>query len=195
MEPRELLKLLQKTGAMLDGHFLLTSGRHSNVYIEKFRVLENPQALDDVCRAMAGTVQNQNVELVLGAAIGGILIAGGVGRHLAVKHIFSERVDGKMELRRGFSITRGQRIVIVEDIITTGGSVFELIQLAKEYEAEIVHVVNLVDRSSGEVNFEVPTTALLTIPSESWEPENCPLCQQGVAITQRGRTGKQMETI
>jgi len=195
MEPRELLKLLQETGAMLDGHFLLTSGRHSNVYIEKFRVLENPQALDDVCRAMAGTVQNQNVELVLGAAIGGILIAGGVGRHLAVKHIFSERVDGKMELRRGISITRGQRIVIVEDIITTGGSVFELIQLAKEYEAEIVHVVNLVDRSSGEVNFEVPTTALLTIPSESWEPEDCPLCQQGVAITQRGRTGKQMETI
>ena len=195
MEPRELLKLLQETGAMLDGHFLLTSGRHSNVYIEKFRILEDPRALDDVCRAMSETVQNQNVELVLGAAIGGILIAGGVGRYLDVKHIFSERVDGKMELRRGFSITKGQRIIIVEDIITTGGSVFELIQLAKDYEAEIVHVVNLVDRSSGEVNFEVPTTALLTIPSESWESEECPLCQQGVAITQRGRTGKQMETV
>ena len=195
MEPRELLKLLQETGAMLDGHFLLTSGRHSNVYIEKFRILEDPRALDDVCRAMSETVQNQNVELVLGAAIGGILIAGGVGRYLDVKHIFSERVDGKMELRRGFSITKGQRIIIVEDIITTGGSVFELIQLAKDYEAEIVHVVNLVDRSSGEVNFEVPTTALLTIPSESWEPEDCPLCQQKVAITQRGRTGKQMETV
>ena len=195
MEPRELLKLLQETGAMLDGHFLLTSGRHSNVYIEKFRILEHPRALYDVCRAMSETVQNQNVELVLGAAIGGILIAGGVGRYLDVRHIFSERVDGKMELRRGFSITKGQRIIIVEDIITTGGSVFELIQLAKDYEAEIVHVVNLVDRSSGEVNFEVPTTALLTIPSESWEPEDCPLCQQGVAITQRGRTGKQMETV
>ena len=195
MEPRELLKLLQETGAMLDGHFLLTSGRHSNVYIEKFRILEDPRALDDVCRAMSETVQNQNVELVLGAAIGGILIAGGVGRYLDVKHIFSERVDGKMELRRGFSITKGQRIIIVEDIITTGGSVFELIQLAKDYEAEIVHVVNLVDRSSGEVNFEVPTTALLTIPSESWEPEDCPLCQKEVAITQRGRTGKQMETV
>ena len=195
MEPRELLKLLQETGAMLDGHFLLTSGRHSNVYIEKFRILEDPRALDDVCRAMSETVQNQNVELVLGAAIGGILITGGVGRYLNVKHIFSERVDGKMELRRGFSITKGQRIIIVEDIITTGGSVFELIQLAKDYEAEIVHVVNLVDRSSGEVNFEVPTTALLTIPSESWEPEDCPLCQKEVAITQRGRTGKQMETV
>ena len=195
MEPRELLKLLQETGAMLDGHFLLTSGRHSNVYIEKFRILEHPRALGDVCRAMSETIQNQNVELVLGAAIGGILIAGGVGRYLDVKHIFSERVDGKMELRRGFSITKGQRIIIVEDIITTGGSVFELIQLAKDYEAEIVHVVNLVDRSSGEVKFEVPTTSLLTIPSESWEPEDCPLCQQGVAITQRGRTGKQMETV
>ena len=195
MESGELLTLLQNTGAMLEGHFLLTSGRHSNVYIEKFRVLEHPHALDDVCRAMAETVENQNVELVLGAAIGGILIAGGIGRYLDVKHIFSERVDGKMELRRGFSITKGQRIIIVEDIITTGGSVFELIQLAKDYEAEIVHVVNLVDRSSGEVNFEVPTTALLTIPSESWESEGCPLCQQGVAITQRGRTGKQMETI
>ena len=195
MEPRELLKLLQETGAMLEGHFLLTSGRHSNIYIEKFRILEDPRALDDVCRAMSETVQNQNVELVLGAAIGGILIAGGVGRYLDVKHIFSERVDGKMELRRGFSITKGQRIIIVEDIITTGGSVFELIQLAKDYEAEIVHVVNLVDRSSGEVNFEVPTTALLTIPSESWEPEDCPMCQQKVAITQRGRTGKQMETV
>ena len=195
MEPCELLKLLQETGAMLEGHFLLTSGRHSNVYIEKFRILEHPRALDDVCRAMSEIVQNQNVELVFGAAIGGILIAGGVGRYLDVKHIFSERVDGKMELRRGFSITKGQRIIIVEDIITTGGSVFELIQLAKDYEAEIVHVVNLVDRSSGDVNFKVPTTDLLTIPSESWEPEDCPLCQQGVAITQRGRTGKQMETV
>ena len=195
MESRELLKLLQETGAMLEGHFLLTSGRHSNMYIEKFRVLENPRALDEVCKAMSEIVQNQNVDLVLGAAIGGILIAGGVGRHLAVKHIFSERVDGKMELRRGFFITKGQRIIIVEDIITTGGSVFELIQLAKVYEAEIAHVVNLVDRSSGDVNFEVPTTALLTIPSESWEPKDCPLCQQGEDITQRGRTGKQMETV
>ncbi|RMZ49427.1 orotate phosphoribosyltransferase [Candidatus Marinimicrobia bacterium PRS2] len=195
MESRELLKLLQETGAMLEGHFLLTSGRHSNMYIEKFRVLENPRALDEVCKAMSEIVQNQNVDLVLGAAIGGILIAGGVGRHLAVKHIFSERVDGKMELRRGFFITKGQRIIIVEDIITTGGSVFELIQLAKVHEAEIAHVVNLVDRSSGDVNFEVPTTALLTIPSESWKPEDCPLCQQGEDITRRGRTGKQMEMV
>jgi len=195
MRSGELLNLLKETGAIMDGHFLLTSGRHSNVYIEKFRVLENPAALDDVCREMAEIVKNQNIELVLGAAIGGILISGGVGRHLGVKHIFCERVKGKMELRRGFCITKGQRIVIVEDIITTGGSVIELIELAERQDAEIMHVVNLVDRSSMGVDFVVPSTALLTIPSESWGPEDCVLCKQGMAITQRGRSGKEMEAV
>ena len=144
---------------------------------------------------MAEIVTDQDVELVLGAAIGGILISGGVGRHLRVKHIFCERVNGRMKLRRGFSIFNSQRIVIVEDIITTGGSVMELIELVEEQSAEIVHVVNLVDRSFGDVDFGVPYKALLTIPSESWEPENCPLCKQGLAITQRGRTGKKMEAV
>ena len=187
--------LLKEKKAIMTGHFVLTSGLHSNMYIEKFRVLENPTALNEVCREMAEIVKNQNIELVLGAAIGGILIAGGVGRHLGVKHIFCERVNGRMKLRRGFSITKGQRIVIVEDIITTGGSVMELIELAGEQGAEILHVVNLVDRSSGDVDFGVPYTSLLTIPSESWEPENCALCKQGMAMTQRGRTGKKMETV
>ena len=165
------------------------------MYIEKFRILENPRALDDVCRGMAKVVENKNVDLVLGAAIGGILISGGVGRHLGVKHIFSERVNRKMALRRGFYIGKGQKIVIVEDIITTGGSLIELIELAARQDAEIMHVVNLVDRSSGGVDFGVPSTALLTIPSESWEPENCVLCKQGMAITQRGRSGKEMEAV
>ena len=195
MESGELLTLLKETGAILEGHFLLTSGRHSDVYIEKFRILENPRALDEVCREMAEIVKDQNIALVLGAAIGGILISGGVGRHLGVKHIFCERVNGRMKLRRGFSIAKGQRIVIVEDIITTGGSVAELIELVEQQGAEIIHVVNLVDRSSVDVDFGVPFTALLTLPSESWEPANCLLCKQGIAITQRGRTGKKMEAV
>ena len=195
MESGELLNLLKDTGAMLEGHFLLTSGRHSGVYIEKFRILENPRALDDVCWEMAEIVKNDNIDLVLGAAIGGILVSGGVGRHLGVKHIFCERVNGTMKLRRGFSIKKGNRIVIVEDIITTGGSVMELIKLAEDQGAKIVHVVNLVDRSTRDVDIKVPSTAILTFPSKSWEPENCPLCKQGMAITQRGRTGKKMETV
>ena len=194
MQSGELLNLLKETGAIMDGHFLLTSGRHSNVYIEKFRVLENPAALNEVCREIAEIVQGKNVDIVLGAAVGGILISGGVGRHLEKKHIFAERINGKMELRRGFSIKSGERIVIVEDIITTGGSVFELIDLAEELSAEIVHVVNLVDRSQDGIDFGYPSTALLNLPSKSYKSDDCPLCKQGLPLTERGRTGKKMET-
>ena len=195
MQSSELLKLLQKTGAILNGHFLLTSGRHSDVYFEKFRIMENPTSLNKVCSEMANIVKSLNIELVLGAAIGGILISGGVGRHLGVKHIFSERVKEKMELRRGFSITKGERVVIVEDIITTGGSVVELFELAESHGDEIIHIVNLVDRSTYGVDFAVPSTALIKLPSESWEVEDCPLCEQGMTITQRGCSGKELEII
>ena len=179
----------------MKGHFKLTSGRHSDRYIEKFRLLENPIALDKICSAMAYIYKEQNVDLVVSAAIGGILISGGVGRHMKKKHIFAERTDGKMELRRGFSINKGERIVIVEDIITTGGSVFELINLAEELSAEIVHIVNLVDRSPEGINFGYPSTALLHLPSESYKPDDCSNCKQGIPLTQIGRTGKKMETI
>ena len=194
MEPNKLLTILHEVGGILEGHFLLTSGRHSNMYIEKFRILENPHVLDKVSRAMAEIVKDKNVELVLGAAIGGILISGGVGRYLGATHIFSERVNGNMELRRGFSITMGQKVVIVEDVITTGGSVLELIQLTEGCQAEIVQVINLVDRSPDGIDFGVPTTALLNLPNESWEPFDCPLCRQDVPLAQRGRTGKKLET-
>ena len=165
------------------------------MYIEKFRILENPNFLDQVCQAMAEIVQSKDVDIVLGAAIGGILIAGGVGRHLKKKHIFTERIDEKMELRRGFSISKGERIVIVEDIITTGGSVFELINLANEWSAEIVHVINLVDRSLEGIDFGYPSTALLNLPSESFELDKCPQCKQNLPLAERGRTGKTMETL
>ncbi len=193
MQPNDILDLLRNTGAMLEGHFLLTSGRHSNVYIEKFRILENPITLDEICHAMANIMKNEKIDIILGAAIGGILISGGVGRHLQKTHIFSERVEGKMELRRGFTIKKDDKIVIVEDIITTGGSVFELIQLVEQYQGDIAHVINLVDRSSNGIDFGYPSTALLNFPSESWQSADCPLCKDGIPITQRGRTGKKVE--
>lgn len=186
----QLQTLLEKSGAILNGHFLLTSGRHSNRYIEKFRVLEKPDALDLVCKEMAAPFKDENIQIVLGAAIGGILIAGGIGRHLGVKHIFSERVNEKMELRRGFDLPDGIRVLIVEDIITTGGSVFELIELAKEYNANIMGVVNLVERSAEPIDFGVRSIPLLNLPSESWEQNDCPLCRDNILFTQRGRTGK-----
>ena len=190
MQSDDLLNLLKKTGAMLEGHFLLTSGRHSDVYIEKFRILEKPSSLNRICYSMANVVKNEKIDIVLGAAIGGILIAGGVGRHLEKKHIFSERIDGKMELRRGFSINKNDRVLIVEDIITTGGSVIELVKLVEQFNGKIVHIVNLVDRSANGIDFGYPSKAILNLPSKSWEPNDCPLCKKDIAITQRGRTGK-----
>ena len=169
MTSKELQALLEESGAILNGHFLLTSGRHSNRYIEKFRILENPTLLDKVCHEMASKYKKENIQIVLGAAIGGILIAGGVGRHLGVKHIFSERVNGGMELKRGFKLPQGIRVLIVEDIITTGGSVFELVDLAKNNNADIVGIVNLVERSKELIDFGLPSSALLNLPSESWE--------------------------
>ncbi len=190
MISKEILNLLEWSGAIMNGHFLLTSGRHSDRYIEKFRLLENPIALDKISVAMAEPFADQDVELVLSAAVGGILLAGGVGRHLGLKHIFSERVDGKMELRRGFTIEEGTRVLIVEDIVTTGGSIFELIELAQHHKADIVGVMYLVDRSSSTIDFGVPSKSLLSLPSRSWEIEECPLCADKTPITQRGRTGK-----
>ena len=190
MQKDKLLKLLRTTGAIMDGHFLLTSGLHSNLYIEKFRILENPIALNKVCKNMAEIVNKKNIDLVIGAAIGGILISGGVGRHLNLNHIFSERVDGKMELRRGFEIHEDQNILIVEDIITTGGSVVELIELVKKSSSNIIHILSLVDRSKDGINFGFPFSSLINIPSESWKKEECPLCQKGIAISKRGRSGK-----
>ena len=190
MQKDKLLKLLKTTGAIMEGHFLLTSGLHSNLYIEKFRILENPIALNKVCKNMADIVNEKKIDLVLGAAIGGILISGGVGRHLKLNHIFSERVNGKMELRRGFEIHKDQNILIVEDIITTGGSVVELIELVKKNRSNIIHILSLVDRSKDGINFEFPFSSLINIPSQSWKEEECPLCQKGITISKRGRSGK-----
>jgi orotate phosphoribosyltransferase len=142
---------------------------------------------------MAKVVIDEKIDIVLGAAIGGILIAGGVGRHLDKKHIFSERINGKMELRRGFSINEGDKVLIVEDIITTGGSVFELIKLVERFKGEVTCIVNLVDRSPNGIDFHYSSTALLNLPSKSWELNDCPLCKKNVPIMERGRTGKKVE--
>ena len=147
MKSNEVLNLLEWSGAIMRGHFRLTSGKHSNRYIEKFRLLENPIALDKICSTMADLYTKKNIDLVVSAAIGGILLTGGVGRYLNVKHIFSERVNGEMCFKRGFNIEEKQNILIVEDIVTTGGSINEIINLVEKYNANIVGIVSIVDRN------------------------------------------------
>ena len=190
MNSKEVLDLLEWSGAIMNGHFKLTSGRHSAIYIEKFRLLENPIALDKICSTMADKFSNDNIELVVGAAIGGILLAGGVGKHLNSKHIFSERVNGTMEFKRGFHVDPDTRVLIVEDIVSTGGSIDELIDLLNDYKANIVGIVCIVNRSQKNIKFDARFDSLLNFPSESWEENECPEWLTKIPITKPGSTGK-----
>ena len=190
MKQEKIIELLRNKKAMLEGHFLLTSGRHSNIYIEKFRLLEDPILLDKICKQIASKLINLKVDIVLGAAIGGILISGGVGRYLNKKHIFTERVNGNMELRRGFSIKPSDNVLIVEDIVTTGSSVFEMIDVVKKCKANIVNISCIVNRSEEELDIDYPFTSLLRLPAQSWEPDSIPDWLKNIPITTRGRTGK-----
>lgn len=191
MTQDEVRALLVKTGAIMDGHFLLTSGLHSPHYVEKFNVLQHPEYTAQLCAAMAEKFKDANIETVVGPVTGGILLAHETGKSLGTRAIFTERVDGKMTFRRGFSLREGERVLIVEDIVTTGGSIKEVIEVVKEAGAVPVAVSMLVDRSGGKANFgDVPSTALLTMEVETYTPESCPLCAKGIPMTKRGRTGK-----
>lgn len=191
MTEAEVKNILVKTGAIMDGHFLLTSGLHSPHYVEKFNVLQHPQYTQLLCEAMAEKFKDANIETVVGPVTGGILLAHETGKALGTRAIFTERENGKMTFRRGFSLHAGERVLIVEDIVTTGGSIKEVIEVVKEHGGVPVAVSMLVDRSGGKATFgDVPHTALLTMDVETHKPEDCPLCAQGVPMTKRGRTGK-----
>jgi len=188
----KILKTLIDAGAILEGHFLLTSGRHSNKYVEKFRLIEQPKSLDFICSSMAKLYRNEEINVVLGAAIGGILISSGVGRKLNMKHIFTERVNGVMELRRGFSLNKNSKVLIVEDIVTTGGSIFELIEVVKSCNAEVVGITSILDRNEKSINFGFPYKSLIQYPVNSWGIDQCPQCLDKIALTSRGRSGKKI---
>lgn len=191
MTEQEVKELLIETGAIMDGHFLLTSGLHSPHYVEKFNVLQQPKYTEKLCQAMAEKFKNANIETVVGPVTGGILLAHETGKALGTRAIFTERVDGKMTFRRGFTLHEGERCLIVEDIVTTGGSIKEVIEVVKAHGGIPVAVSMLVDRSGGKANFgDVPCTALLHMDVETYKPEECPLCKQGVPMTKRGSTGK-----
>ena len=188
----EILKTLIDTGAILEGHFLLTSGRHSDKYVEKFRLIEQPKSLNFICSSMAELYKNKEINVVLGAAVGGILISGGVGQILNVKHIFTERVNGVMELRRGFSLDKNSKVLIVEDIVTTGGSIFELIEVVKSWDAEIVGITSILDRNKEPIDFGFPYTPLVQYHVNSWSMDKCPQCLDKIEFTSRGRSGKKV---
>ncbi|HEY9188078.1 MAG TPA: orotate phosphoribosyltransferase [Bacteroidota bacterium] len=182
----ERLELFKKSGAFLEGHFLLSSGLHSPQYVEKFRVLEYPQYTEKLCYDIANHFRDDNVELVIGPMTGGILLAHEVAKSLSVKSMFTERVDNVMSLRRGFYFNKGTRILLVEDVVTTGGSIFEVIELIRKLGGDIVGVGYLVDRSGGKVDFGVPQFPLIKLDIITYKPEECPLCKQGIELVKPG---------
>lgn len=191
MTEKEVEDLLLETGAVMEGHFLLTSGLHSPRYVEKFNVLQKPVYTERLCRAMAEKFKDANIETVVGPVTGGILLAHETGKALGARAIFTERENGKMTFRRGFTLHEGERVLIVEDIVTTGGSIREVIDVVKEHGGIPVAVSMLVDRSGGRAEFgDVPAIALLHMDVQTYKPEECPLCRRGVPMTKRGRTGK-----
>ena len=185
----KIYDLLIKKKAIMSGHFVLTSGLHSNRYIEKFRVLEDPESLTAICKEIASEFKNDNIDIVVGAAIGAILISSGVAKELGVYGIFTERIDGEMVFKRGFSISEGARVLVVEDIVTTGGSIKEIISLLESLNVEIVAISSLAHR--GElIDFGYKYAPLVEVPIESWDENNIPDWLNEIPITKPGSTGK-----
>jgi orotate phosphoribosyltransferase len=186
MNQEELIQLFKDSGALLQGHFKLTSGRHSDVYYEKFTLLKNPPLATKLCKAMADLISGLGAETIVGPTTGGIIIAYDVARYLGLEAIYAEPGDGGRVFKRGFSLRPEQKVAIVDDVLTTGRSIHEVIDLVKSYKADIVGIGELLDRSNGAVKFDCPFFPLATVAADSWEPDECPLCQKGMELTQRG---------
>ena len=175
----QILQIFKDKEVLLSGHFRLTSGRHAAYYMQCARVLQYPDVAGPLCEQMASNFADQGVTVVVGPAIGAIPLSYEVARALGVKSIFAERENGVMTLRRGFEVSAQDRVLVVEDVITTGGSVKEVIDLMRAQGATVVGVGVLVDRSNGKIDFGVPLSSLLSLEIESFAPEDCPLCAEG----------------
>lgn len=186
MNEQEIMKIFHDCGALLEGHFLLTSGLHSNRYIQCARVLQYPDIASTLGAELAAFFRDLRVNVVVGPAIGGILVAQEVARALKTRALFAEREQGVMALRRGFAVERGERVVVVEDVVTTGGSTREVIKVMEDYGAEVVGIGALVDRHTGALDFEVPFHALLRLEIATFSPESCPLCREGLPLVKPG---------
>jgi len=180
----DLMKLLAERGALLEGHFKLSSGRHSNRFIQKFRILEDPELVEPVAIAIADAFRKRNPTVVVSAAVGGIVLGYEVARQLGTKAIFVEKEAGTPVLRRSFALEANDRALVVEDVVTTGLSVKEVIGVVRDYGAQVAGVAVIVQR--GEADFGVETHALLDLPIVSYDPAECPQCKGGEPITDPG---------
>jgi orotate phosphoribosyltransferase len=190
MKQDEVLSIFKETGALLDGHFQLTSGLHSNQYFQCAKVLQYPRHAETLCAEIARAFKDVPVDLVIAPALGGIVVGQEVGRQLDRRTVFAERKEGTMELRRGFSIRPGESVLVCEDVVTTGGSVLEVVDIVRALGGTVAGVGYIVDRSGGTVRFpldeEERQFAVLTMNVVTYTPEECPLCAKSIPITKPG---------
>ncbi len=188
--PKEqILDIFRETRALLEGHFQLTSGLHSPQYFQCARVLQFPKYLHLLSGEIARHFEYSEIEVVISPAIGGIVVGTEVGRMLNARTIFAERKDGNMELRRGFDISPGERVLVVEDVVTTGGSTKEVIELVEKFKGTLVGASCIVDRSNGKVQFETKQFSILPMEVIAYQPSDCPLCKEGTPAVKPGSRG------
>ncbi|QGP91395.1 Orotate phosphoribosyltransferase [Neomoorella glycerini] len=193
LDREEIMAIFRRTGVLWEGHFVLTSGLHSGRYLQCARVQQFPEENALLCRDLAARFKDQGITAVVGPAIGAIIMSYEMARHLGARALFTERENGVMTLRRSFTLEPGERVLVVEDVITTGGSVKEVIEVVKQYNAVPVGAGVLVDRSGGRADVGVPVQSLITFDIETYKPEDCPLCRQGLPVVKPGSrqgTGK-----
>ena len=186
MDSATVLDLFRQSGALLEGHFRLTSGLHSERYLQSALVLQYPDLATRLGDAIGERVRSLQPTVVLSPALGGIVIGQEVGRALGVRAIFAERQDGRLMLRRGFTISSSDRVLVVEDVITTGGSTRETIDVARECGAQVVGAASIFDRGSDSSRVGVPLASLVQMEVPTYQPDSCPLCAQGLAVVKPG---------
>ena len=183
MKPDAVIDAFRAAGALREGHFLLSSGLHSSKYLQCALVLQDPVRAEEFGCAIASHFEDQGIELVASPAIGGLIIGHEVARALGAKFLFTERESGRMTLRRGFSVRPGEKTLVVEDVVTTGGSTRDTIEALRAAGAEVIGAASIIDRSSGEADVGVPRVALAQLNVPSFEPSSCEACTRGdVAI-------------
>lgn len=175
----DVLKIFKDTEALLEGHFLLTSGRHSNQYFQCAKVLQYPEYTAQICSSIADHFKDYEIDTVIAPAMGGIIVGYEVARQLNKRSIFTERENKEMTLRRGFSLSKGEKVLVCEDVVTTGGSVFEVIEIVKKFNAEVVGVASVVDRSNGKVDFGYEFFPSLRLNAVSYPADACEICKEG----------------
>lgn len=186
MKQKKITKIFQESGALLEGHFQLRSGLHSNRFFQAALLLQFPDLAEKLCRDLAKEFKGLNIKTVISPAIGGLIVGQEMARALGARAIFAEKENDNLVLRRGFAIEKGEKILVAEDVITKGGRVQQTIDLVRSYGGDPVAVAVIVDRSSGQTKFDIPHKSAIQLELPAYEPSACPLCASKIPLTRPG---------